>query len=104
MGPRSAERGSIRERSAVRKRLQWGHVRLNVEVISLARVPRMLQWGHVRLNVEVMLPLEATISGKASMGPRSAERGSSTTGSEQWPGDASMGPRSAERGSVCQTY
>ena len=59
MGPRSAERGSATSHVARQLRTQ------------------MLQWGHVRLNVEVLdCPMRNPVQAMASMGPRSAERGS----------------------------
>ena len=109
MGPRSAERGSIVTHGisfAVRS-LQWGHVRLNVEVSvhegwgreksDASMGPRSAERGSVVYGAAAVGVVFA------SMGPRSAERGSQSlllrlTGP---PGRASMGPRSAERGSRC---
>ena len=81
MGPRSAERGSP------------GTDELRSEPAS------WLQWGHVRLNVEITLTNWSSLAQLASMGPRSAERGSRHFGGVEFRIRFS-GATLAERGSI----
>jgi len=81
MGPRSVERGKTaikRDDNSVIA-LQWGRVLLNAESpvgIVHIRVETGLQWGRVLLNAEsVRLLLHVLGHYRASMGPRSVERG-----------------------------
>ena len=60
-------------------RLQWGRVRVNAEGLQIRSIKLLavsLQWGRVRVNAEghksISVPI---VSGSASMGPRSCERG-----------------------------
>ncbi len=86
MGPRSVERGNPKSEPPSRshRSLQWGRVRLNAETrIRMQRLMTsgMLQWGRVRLNAETArLLMKPKPSWKASMGPRSVERGNEAGG------------------------
>ncbi len=74
----------------------WKHERRLADIREINR----LQWGHAQPNVETArrdARPDAAI--RASMGPRSAERGNGwLTENEDGGTIASMGPRSAERG------
>ena len=62
-----------------------------------------LQWGRVRVNAEsAELAANGALRNRASMGPRSCERGKQVDSAEagQLEPGASMGPRSCERGKM----
>ena len=92
MGPRSHERGNDAEFRCVgtlcRLMLQWGRVLMNAETLPFQKrtvelkIDDALQWGRVLMNAETplgLLPerraLTRTHGKRASMGPRSHERG-----------------------------
>ena len=106
MGPRSEERGNRLREDSRRLRaaaLQWGRAPKNAEM--QARFLEAggfveLQWGRAPKNAEIIDPVElGPRRGRASMGPRSEERGNPDEHcGAAVPGQASMGPRSEERG------
>ena len=109
MEPRSAERGNACPccwRAVSACELQWSHAQLSVETRALddhgVRRRRVLQWSHAQLSVETWsLPTAGSSMIKASMEPRSAERGNRQTLSNSGSASkASMEPRSAERGNL----
>ena len=110
MGPRSFERGNVRHGS---RRLNAGLGHFNGAALVRARkqycgrreFPKVevLQWGRARSSAETKLntPLAETRRDRTSMGPRSFERGNSTTGTSLIDSIiTSMGPRSFERGNA----
>ena len=82
MGPRSDERGNKKSPScstSQARQLQWGRVLMNAETSFAAMVPMWfprLQWGRVLMNAETRVTVfETAKEVRASMGPRSDERG-----------------------------
>ncbi len=81
MGPRSDERGNRSSLvfSSVIQGLQWGRARMSAEMnaeLAELLVPSQLQWGRARMSAEINVAQKnpgGTL--KASMGPRSDERG-----------------------------
>src|SRR5579884_2767892 len=85
--------------------LQWGRARASAEITSENFndiYHSELQWGRARASAEIR-PRRggASSEGRASMGPRSCERGNSLS-PHSYPLKliASMGPRSCERGNT----
>src|SRR5579884_348823 len=85
--------------------LQWGRARASAEITSENFndiYHSELQWGRARASAEIR-PRRggASSEGRASMGPRSCERGNSLS-PHSYPLEliASMGPRSCERGNT----
>ena len=82
MGPRSHERGNpVRPkiRQYLYASLQWGRVLMNAETKEISGLDSVLvglQWGRVLMNAETATGCGRCWCGtKASMGPRSHERG-----------------------------
>src|SRR5579885_3237776 len=80
-GPRSDERGNSCHAGSFRRlaALQWGRARMSAEIRSGsvgARKGRPLQWGRARMSAEMKSGQKnvQTVL-RASMGPRSDERG-----------------------------
>ncbi len=85
--------------------LQWSHAQPNVEtckIILSVFFGTMLQWSHAQPNVETRSDCSLRRQMlKASMEPRSAERGNfETVRAQFFLPIASMEPRSAERGNI----
>ena len=76
---RTRKCGSRGNGDAMNDRLQWGRVLANAEITLMAPIQKMrsrLQWGRVLANAEIIALSTPTPSvGRASMGPRSRERG-----------------------------
>src|SRR6266481_2017838 len=83
--------------------LQWGRDQLIAEMASVRPdLPAKwsLQWGRDQLIAEIIQSIQRPAAvERASMGPRSADRGNRRNGDAASVGSrASMGPRSADRG------
>ena len=104
MGPRSIDRGTKRKCDCIGLTtwLQWGRDQLIAELFWAAIICGplpALQWGRDQLIAELPAAGEAGHLSRASMGPRSIDRG---TDLRRHPRHqhavASMGPRSIDRG------